>query len=113
MYKYTIDGGEVEVPGKYEVCSRCEGVGRHTNPSIDGNGITSEEWNGPDWDDESREAYMSGGYDVLCETCQGERVVLQPDFALIPSEQQEEIYQQEREEAEYRAMVAAERRAGC
>lgn len=70
------DGDEVEVelPIRFEVCGRCDGKGSHVNPSIDGDGITSEEWNGPDWNDESHEMYMSGGYDVHCEECHGERV---------------------------------------
>jgi hypothetical protein len=66
----------VELPGKYEVCGRCQGKGTHTNPSIDGHGISQEEWFGPDWDDESREDYLSGAYDVSCHECDGRRVVL-------------------------------------
>lgn len=66
---------EVELPTKYAVCTRCEGKGSHVNPSIDGHGISGEEWNGPDWDDESREMYMTGGYDVACYECKGLRVV--------------------------------------
>lgn len=69
----------VELPGKYEVCGRCQGKGSHVNPNIDGHGITAEEWWGPDWDDESREMYMSGGYDVSCYECHGKRVVLVVD----------------------------------
>jgi hypothetical protein len=68
-----------ELPGKYEVCGRCQGKGSHVNPSIDRNGITADEWNGPDWDDESREMYTSGGYDVPCYECSGVRVVLVVD----------------------------------
>jgi hypothetical protein len=39
------DGWETEctVPAKHEVCPRCDGTGSHTNPSIDGNGITASE----------------------------------------------------------------------
>lgn len=66
-------------PTKKEVCPRCEGEGRHVNPSIDGHGITAEEWLGPDWDDESRETYLAGGYDVPCYECKGLRVVDVPD----------------------------------
>ena len=61
-------------PAKYEVCERCEGTGSHSNPSIDGNGITASEWD--EWDDDSRQMYLSGGYDVRCTVCNGERVVL-------------------------------------
>ena len=62
---------------KYQVCPRCEGEGTHTNPSIDGNGITSSEMAelGPEFE----EAYFSGRYDVQCELCRGRRVVTVED----------------------------------
>lgn len=69
----------VELPGKFDVCSRCEGKGTHMNPSIGNHAITAEEWYGPDWDDESREMYMNGGYDVTCYNCKGKRVELVVD----------------------------------
>lgn len=65
---------EVTLPSRYEVCDRCHGTGTHTNPAIDGNGITASEW--AEWDGEDRENYMSGAYDVMCEDCKGLRVVL-------------------------------------
>jgi hypothetical protein len=77
-FEYVDDDGneaEGELPAKYDVCLRCEGHGSHVNPNIDGHGITSEEWE-RDWDEESREAYFSGHYDVTCYTCAGKRVVL-------------------------------------
>lgn len=77
---------EIALPAHYEICSRCKGEGTHTNPSIDGNGITSEEWNGPDWDDEEREMYMSGGYDVACEAGCSNGKVLVVDEALCKDE---------------------------
>jgi len=79
-FEYTDDEGaeqEGELPGKFEVCSRCQGHGTHCNPNIDGNGITSSEW--AEWDEESREMYLSGGYDVTCEACHGARVTLEID----------------------------------
>jgi len=66
-----------ELPCKYVVCSRCNGKGTHVNPSIDGNGITSSEW--AEWDDEEKDHYMSGAYDVSCEECHGLRVVPEVD----------------------------------
>lgn len=70
------------VPAVYDVCSRCHGHGTHDHPAFS-NGITASEWYGPDWDDESRETYMSGGYDVTCTRCKGERVELVPDEARL------------------------------
>lgn len=77
---------EVRLPARHDVCPRCEGRGTHDHPAF-ANGITSSEWNGPDWDEESRERYMSGGYDVRCSTCDGKRVVLVPDDEQMSVEQ--------------------------
>ena len=53
-----VDGAELELalPAKFEVCHRCQGTGTHTNPSIDGNGITASEIAGmpPSWPREVR-----------------------------------------------------------
>lgn len=70
------DGEEIghEFPAKKEVCGRCLGEGKHTDPSIDGHGISQEEW-ANEWDEESRENYFSGVYDVTCSVCNGLRVV--------------------------------------
>jgi len=110
------DGDEVTVqpPGRWEVCPRCGGNGTHVNPAIDGNGITREEMDelGPDF----FEDYMTGVYDVTCEECGGKRVVWEIDW-----EQWEdadpatcaEYSDHLRAEAEYRSIVAAERRMGA
>ncbi len=107
------DFEEVEVPVKFEVCGRCDGKGSHVNPSIDGHGITSEEWNGPDWDDESRETYLSGGYDVPCYDCKGLRVVEVPNFDVMSDEMKKHVEAHLDEEANAIAEREAERRAGC
>lgn len=80
------DGLEVEIPSRFDVCDRCRGKGVHDHPAFS-NGITADEWNGPDWDDDSRETYMSGGYDVTCEECGGLRVVLVADEERMTDEQ--------------------------
>jgi hypothetical protein len=76
MTLYT-DFGEHRLclPARYEVCDRCGGEGKHSDPRIDGNGITEDEWNGPEWSEEERETYLSGGYGVTCHDCSGERVI--------------------------------------
>lgn len=71
------DETEEELPAKYDVCSRCNGHGIHTNPNIDGNGITSSEWS--EWEPEEKESYLSGKYDVSCEVCSGEKVMMAVD----------------------------------
>lgn len=72
------DGDEVEIslPSRYEVCPCCEGKGSHDHPAFS-NGITSSEW--AEWDQEEREDYQKGIYDVPCEECKGLRVILVPD----------------------------------
>jgi hypothetical protein len=104
--EYGVKPGEwidheetVELPAKYEVCGRCRGKGTHSNPSIDGNGISAEEFYGPDWDDESREMYLTGGYDVTCHECDGKRVVLVLDEERCDPELLKAYLQHQREMA--------------
>jgi hypothetical protein len=78
---WDTDGTEVqhEMPAKMEVCGRCQGTGKHTNPSIDGNGITQSEME--ELGEDFREDYLSGVYDITCTECHGRNVVPAPDFA--------------------------------
>lgn len=67
---------ELDVPCKYEVCWRCEGKGTHVNPSIDGHGLTRDDFaDDPDF----AEAYFEGRYDITCQTCNGRNVLPHPD----------------------------------
>jgi hypothetical protein len=64
----------------YEVCSRCSrcsGKGRHVNPSIDGHGLSREDF---EQDPDFEESYFAGHYDVTCEQCSGARVT--PDLTV-------------------------------
>jgi hypothetical protein len=96
--------GEFEIPGKFEVCPRCEGKGSHVNPNIDGNGITSDEMAelGPQF----LEDYLSGVYDVRCQECDGKRVVLVPDKSRCSKEQLDLWQEHINNESEYRANQA-------
>jgi len=69
--------GETDVPCIYEVCSVCQGRGKHVNPSIDYGGLSSEDF---DQDPDFRENYFSGMYDVPCVSCKGNRVTPEPDY---------------------------------
>jgi hypothetical protein len=84
---FTADGGIVTIslPAKFVVCHRCAGTGSHTNPSIDGNGITASEME--EMGDDFREDYMRGVYDIACQTCQGERVISAIDEDRLNAEQ--------------------------
>ncbi len=64
---------QVTFPMKFVVCDVCDGKGTHVNPSIDAHGITEDEFSS--WDNEEREMYMSGAYDITCATCKGDRVL--------------------------------------
>jgi RecJ-like exonuclease len=70
-FKYDL---EVLLPAIKEVCRKCDGSGKHVNPAVDGHGIFPEEFD-PDF----AEAYFSGVYDVKCEECHGERIVMVVD----------------------------------
>jgi hypothetical protein len=71
-------GEDLQLPAKFEMCTRCEGHGSYVNPSVDGNGITAEEMaEDPDF----AEAYFDGVYDVTCAICHGARVVPRPDLS--------------------------------
>lgn len=63
---------EISLKARYEVCPRCEGKGTHVNPSIDGHGISAQEFAE---DPQFKEDYFNGVYDVPCYDCKGLRVV--------------------------------------
>lgn len=114
---FMLDEDENEVqfilPAKFEVCSRCNGKGKHVNPNVDCHGISQEEFdNDPDF----REAYFSGRYDVECYDCGGKRVILSLDCDSLSEKDRENlklVEDYEKEEAAYEAMCRAERMFGA
>lgn len=109
----TEDGEECvhDFPAAYVVCATCCGEGSHVNRNIDGNGITSSEW--AEWDDEEKDHYMRGDYDVPCEECHGQRVTLEIDESVFTAEDRRvfELYEERQQsEAESRACERAEQR---
>ena len=103
---------EIEVPFSLEVCGTCEGKGSHVNPSIDSHGISAQEW-AEDWDVDSRESYLSGGYDIPCTECAGKRVVPEPDLTKLSPEDREAVEDAERGAACDRSEREYEMRMGC
>ena len=95
---------DVSLPAKRIVCTRCDGSGFHVNPSIDGHGLSSDDF---DQDPDFREAYFSGQYDVECYECKGERVVLEVDWDQLSSKMQKR-YQRALDQ-EYRNHLERER----
>lgn len=111
LIKSFEECNDVRLPIKREVCPRCDGDGRHVNPAIDGNGITGEEWGR--WDDDSRETYLTGGYDITCEECHGRNVIDVVDEDRCDPELLVEWIDFVNEEYSYRAMAAMEQRMGA
>ena len=116
-YNSSDDEIHTVVPSMVEVCGRCGGEGSHTNPSIDGNGITGSEMNELCHDDpEFRVNYFSGMYDVSCEECDGLRVVRVIDWERFEEKMPELAQQYLRdleEEAAWHRESEAERRMGA
>lgn len=113
------DGEEIEVDlspfMRKAVCDGCHGEGTHVNRSIDGHGISAEEWE-RDWDPDEREDYFAGAYDVTCEDCHGLRVVDVLDeeaFEKAEPECYERWCEDRRSAREMAATYAAERRMGA
>lgn len=120
------DGNEVEasLPARYEVCHRCEGHGTHLHPAIGEHAYTPEEFNESFFEDEDKEEYFKHGgkYDVACEECHGNRVVLEVDEEACKKACKRDpklkellikYYEKGREDAEYKRLCAAERKFGC
>lgn len=111
-----LEGDEVEVtvPGMWEICSGCRGNGTHVHRAIDGNGITGSEW--AEWDQDERETYLSGGYDVGCEDCGSSGKVVVPDeksCSGVEKEMLERYWEQERTNAQMDAEDRYYRRMEC
>lgn len=105
------DGEEYILVTKMEVCPTCQGTSTIVNPAIDGNGITGEEMD--ELGEDFREDYLKGVYDVPCPECKGQNVIAVPDPDRNPPAALFAYDAHLREEAEFRAMQEAERRAGC
>jgi|SRR6185295_2236929 len=110
---YDDDGEEVvhTFPAKYDVCPECDGYGTHSNPSIDGNGITGSEMEeilheDPDFLDN----YMGGMYDVTCYQCHGQRVVWVPNEDACTPEQLKVLKEWQEKEAEIAREIEADNR---
>lgn len=100
----------IKLPSRFAVCPRCDGHGKHDHPAFS-NGITGSEWE--EWDDEERDGYFSGRYDVVCGECHGKRVVAEIDWDALDLETARVVECWYREEEAYRHMCESERRYGA
>ena len=127
MTTYTVFGEDeegysveyqIELPTRFEVCPRCEGVGSHLHPAIGEHAYTPEEFN-ESFDDEEAEQYFKRGgrYDVQCEECHGARVVSVIDYDRCTTDEQKaalaDIQRDERSRAECDSMARQERMMGA
>jgi hypothetical protein len=99
----------VEVPIRFEVCETCDGRGKHVNPSIDAHGIGAEEWE-QEWDEEERESYFRGGYDIRCNECSGRRVVPVPNLGSLDETCRKRVQERIESHEQHNHEMAAERR---
>jgi RecJ-like exonuclease len=110
---YSEDGGETELPLRWEICCHCDGHGTDRGASVecDGGGFTASEW--AEQDHDFREDYLAGYYDRTCEACCGSGKVEVVDEDRCTSELWSAWQQQCEDLAAERAMERAERRMGC
>ena len=104
---------EVDLPFVWEICPCCDGHGTDRGASVerDGGGFTASEW--AEEDDEFKEEYLSGFYDRPCRECNGSGKVKVADYSYMLPEDIEAYEQQLSDDADFRAMCAAERRMGA
>lgn len=95
------NGDDLFIPGKRVLCPRCNGDGQVDHPAFS-NGITQSEW--AEWDEEERDLYLGGAYDVVCPRCSGRRWVVVPDEDQCTIEEMK-AYRNEIERREYDAAV--------
>ena len=97
------ENGPVRIPSRFEVCPRCEGHGKVDHPAFS-NGLTESDFAE---DEDFRENYFAGRYDVCCPECDGKRVTLVPDEDRMTEGQREalaEFYRGRAEDAYFKRM---------
>jgi hypothetical protein len=105
------EGNEVMTPLPVcpEVCQMCQGRGTHVHPSM--YILTGSEYEEMSHDE--RDTFHSGGYDVECVECHGNKIVYDIDFDMLTPLMRDKITDWQDREASYRAMEESERRFGC
>ncbi len=81
---------EIDLPAKRIICPTCDGKGSHVNRAIDGHGLGAEDFDDPDF----AESYFAGHYDVRCEECDGEKIILEIDWDRLTPKMQERVDRQ-------------------
>jgi hypothetical protein len=107
-YDENYPQGILNVEGKYEVCTTCNGHGHHFRSDLDENHMVNMMED--DCDYEGIEDYYNGRFDQVCSECKGQRVVFAP---ILPKWAEERIWDWYESEMESRACRDAERRMGA
>lgn len=98
---------------RWAICDNCEGSGKTGHPAFS-NGITSSEW--ADMDQDGRDSYMRGDYDVQCDCCKGSGKVKLPEVSRMSWPLKRELVRQRQHNrimAQLAREEAAERRMGA
>lgn len=111
------DAGDTEVtrnvPFRWSICAACEGHATDRGASVecDGGGFTSSEW--AEQDDDFKQHYLNGFYDRPCTTCGGLGRIKEPDLDVLDADDRAALELSQRDDRDFRAMCAAERRMGA
>lgn len=105
------EGVEVTLPSKWDICSTCNGNGKHSL-AVDGHGITESERE-RDWDEESWSDYMQGRYDQTCTPCDGTGKVRVVDEDHLSPGLLAQWLQWQQDDSDYRQQCEMERRMGA
>lgn len=97
---------EMEVKTKRVICDRCDGLGTHDHPAFS-NGVDGLD------DLDFAEEYFNGAYDVRCEECHGEKIILDVDEDALSKEELEDYYRAQDNAQWSEAERRAELRMGC
>lgn len=105
---YDENDQEIRLPTHKIVCPDCRGEGTH---ALHGLAITADEW--AEWDEDDRETYRNGGYDTVCETCNGLRVLDEVDEGQMSPEELQSWHEWERDAWAMASIERSERMIGA
>lgn len=100
---------EVLLPAKRIVCPTCEGTGSVLRDGLRGVAFNLDQMDDPDF----VENYFGGNYDVTCDHCHGENVVLEIDYEALSEKMKARVDRQADQEWAAEQEQRAEQRWGC
>lgn len=108
----AMDDGEItscNISYVWQICGECRGEGSHSKRL----GVISQESWDYDWDDDMRYDYMNGAYDSRCERCDGTGKVQDVDWAGMPEDVRQYVYDYRKDSYEMAAIYKSERMMGA